>query len=153
LGGKTGIAWIQGRNLLAGQSEGENRRWASIPLRAFAPLSRSISGVRLIGLRKNYGLDQLLSLPPAMQVETLGEDFDANGRAFADSAAVMEHLDLIVTSDTSIAHLAGALGRPTWVALKHAADWRWMRDRSDSPWYPTMRLFRQNKPGDWTTVF
>src|SRR5262249_50424937 len=124
----------------------------SVPLRAFAPLSR-ISGVRLISLQKNYGLDQLLSLPAAMQVETLGEDFDADERAFVDSAAVMEQLDLIVTSDTSVAHLAGALGRPTWVALKHAADWRWMRERSDSPWYPTMKLFRQKKAGDWATVF
>ena len=64
----------------------------------------------------------------------------------------MATLDLVVTSDTSIAHLAGALGRPVLVALKHAADWRWLRDRDDSPWYPTMRLFRQTRKGDWDGV-
>jgi hypothetical protein len=65
----------------------------------------------------------------------------------------MEGLDLIVTSDTSVAHLAGALGRPVWVALRYVPDWRWMVGRDDSPWYPTMRLFRQTTPGDWAGVF
>src|SRR5262249_35099339 len=63
------------------------------------------------------------------------------------------NLDLIVTSDTAVAHLAGALGRPVWVALKHVPDWRWMIDREDSPWYPTARLFRQTRAGDWDEVF
>jgi hypothetical protein len=88
-----------------------------------------------------------------MTVQTLGEDFDAGPDAFADSAAVMQNLDLIVSSDTSAVHLAGALGRPVWVALKYAPDWRWMLDRRDSPWYPAMRLFRQTTPGDWADVF
>jgi ADP-heptose:LPS heptosyltransferase len=65
----------------------------------------------------------------------------------------MENVDLVITSDTAIAHLAGALGRPTWVALKHVPDWRWGLDRSDSPWYPTIRLFRQATPDDWSGVF
>jgi hypothetical protein len=65
----------------------------------------------------------------------------------------MENLDLIVTPCTSVAHLAGALGRPVWVALKYLPDWRWFLDRSDSPWYPTMRLFRQQIDGDWAGVF
>jgi ADP-heptose:LPS heptosyltransferase len=73
--------------------------------------------------------------------------------AFIDTAAVMDNLDLIISCDTSIAHLAGALARPVWVALKYLADWRWLLDRSDSPWYPTMRLFRQSAPGDWRPVF
>jgi ADP-heptose:LPS heptosyltransferase len=65
----------------------------------------------------------------------------------------MASLDLIITSDTSIAHLAGALGRPTWVALNAAPDWRWLLDRTDSPWYPTMRLFRQtDRSGGWDPV-
>ena len=68
---------------------------------------------------------------------------------FVDTAAVMMNPDLIVTSDTSIAHLAGALGRPVWLALRHMPDWRRMLDRGDSPWYPTARLFRQRRPGDW----
>jgi ADP-heptose:LPS heptosyltransferase len=66
---------------------------------------------------------------------------------------VMESLDLIITSDTAIAHLAGALGKPTWVALQYVPDWRWLLDRNDSPWYPTMRLFRQQRVGDWEGVF
>jgi ADP-heptose:LPS heptosyltransferase len=65
----------------------------------------------------------------------------------------MENLDLVITSDTAIAHLAGALARPVWVALQYVPDWRWLLDRSDSPWYPTMRLFRQTRRGDWTGVF
>jgi len=66
---------------------------------------------------------------------------------------VMNNLDLIITGDTSIAHLAGALGRPTWLALKRVPDWRWMLDREDSPWYPTLRLFRQSQQDDWGCVF
>ena len=66
---------------------------------------------------------------------------------------MMENLDLIVSSDTVSVHLAGALGRPTWVALRHRPDWRWMFERPDSPWYPTMRLFRQKQHGDWAGVF
>jgi ADP-heptose:LPS heptosyltransferase len=70
-----------------------------------------------------------------------------------DTAAIMKNLNLVVTSDTSVAHLAGALGVRVWVALPFVPDWRWMLDRGDSPWYPTMRLFRQQKPGDWTGLF
>ncbi len=88
-----------------------------------------------------------------MRVETLGEEFDAGPDAFLDTAAVMKICDLVITSDTSVAHLAGALGAPTWVALKRVPDWRWMLDRSDSPWYPTMRLFRQSVRGDWRSAF
>jgi ADP-heptose:LPS heptosyltransferase len=78
----------------------------------------------------------------------LGE-FDNGSDAFVDTAAIMRNLDLFVTSDTATAHLAGALGVPVWVVLKHLPDWRFMLNRSDSPWYPTMRLFRQKQPGDW----
>ncbi len=89
-----------------------------------------------------------------MCVEELGGDFESDpANAFLDAAAVMRCLDLVITSDTSIAHLAGALGCPTWVALKHMPDWRWLLDREDSPWYPTLRLFRQREPGDWEDVF
>jgi ADP-heptose:LPS heptosyltransferase len=70
---------------------------------------------------------------------------------FADTAALMDSLDLIITVDTAAAHLAGALGKPAWVLLKHVPDWRWLLERTDSPWYPTLRLFRQPNLGDWRT--
>ena len=70
----------------------------------------------------------------------------------ADTAALISHLDLVIAVDTSVAHIAGALGKATWVLLPFSADWRWLIDREDSPWYPTVRLFRQVKPGDWATT-
>jgi hypothetical protein len=73
-------------------------------------------------------------------------------RDFADTASVVEQLDLVISADTSVAHLAGALGRPAWVLLPFAPDWRWMLTREDTPWYPTLRLFRQPAPGDWAAV-
>ena len=73
--------------------------------------------------------------------------------AFVDTAALIANLDLVVTVDTAVAHLAGALGRPVWMALAALSDWRWLRERDDSPWYPTMRLYRQEKLGDWGSVF
>jgi tetratricopeptide (TPR) repeat protein len=139
---KIGIAW-QGN---PGRIEDRGR---SIPLRAFAPLA-DVPGTRLISLQKNEGTDQLADLP---SVETLGADFDVGPDGFLDTAAAMMCVDLVVTSDTSIAHLAGALGRPVWVALRVVPDWRWLLRRSDSPWYPTMRLFRQTERDAWPPVF
>jgi tetratricopeptide (TPR) repeat protein len=125
----------------------------SFPVRHFEAIAR-LPHVRLVSLQKGAGSEQLLDLPASWRIEDLGADFEPDGvDAFLDAAAVMECLDLVITSDTSIAHLAGALGRPTWVALKRVPDWRWLLDRDDSPWYPTMRLFRQNRPGDWAGVF
>jgi tetratricopeptide (TPR) repeat protein len=124
----------------------------SFHVREFFPLSR-IADVRLISLHKGEGEAQLLTLPAGMTVEVLGDAFDAGSNAFLDAAAVIEGLDLVITSDTAIAHLAGALGKPTWVALQYVPDWRWLLDRNDSPWYPTMRLFRQRRMGDWEGVF
>jgi tetratricopeptide (TPR) repeat protein len=124
----------------------------SFPLAMFRPVA-AIPGVRLISLQTHCGTEQLRALPPDMTVETLGDNFDLGPDAFLDRAAVMQHLDLIITCDTAIAHLAGALARPTWVVLKHTPDWRWMLERDDSPWYPTHRLFRQPSAGDWPGVF
>ena len=79
-------------------------------------------------------------------------DLGALVKDFADTAAVLTKVDLLITVDTSVAHLAGSLGCPVWTMLCHTPDWRWQLDRSDSPWYPTMRLFRQPRWGDWDTV-
>jgi tetratricopeptide (TPR) repeat protein len=144
-GFKIGVVW-------QGNADPEVDMARAVPLSAFAPLA-ALRGVRLISLQKGAGVEQLDMLPRDMRVETLGDDFDAGPDAFLDAAAAMAHLDLVVTCDTSIAHLAGALGRPVWVALKKDAEWRWLRDRDDSPWYPTMRLFRQTTSGDWDGVF
>ena len=108
-----------------------------------------MEGVRLISIQKMDGCADGESLPG---LTMLGEDFDAGADAFIDTAAVMQNLDLIITCDTSVAHLAGALGRPVFVLLKQVPDWRWLLDREDSPWYPTMRLFRQKERGDWDEV-
>jgi tetratricopeptide (TPR) repeat protein len=143
-GFKIGVCW-QGSALKAGIGR-------SFPLRELQRIE-TIPNVRLVSLQKHEGTDQLRALPAGMEVESLGEDFDAGPDSFIDAAAVMDSLDLVITCDTSIAHLAGALGRPAWVALRYVPDWRWMLDRDDSPWYPTLRLFRQSADGDWNSVF
>ncbi len=144
-GFKIGIVW-QGNPAFRGD------RLRSAPLAHYAPLAR-IPGVRLISLQAVHGLDQLDALPAGMTVEQLGPEITDNSDGLTEIAAVMANLDLIVCSDTAAAHLAGALGRPTWVALSFRPDWRWLEGRADSPWYPTMRLFRQPAHGDWGAVF
>ncbi len=120
-GFKVGVVW-------QGNSDPEADRARSLPLTALAPLA-AIAGVRLISLQKGPGVAQLSNLPPSLQVETLGANFDAGPDAFVDTAAVMTCLDLVVTCDTSVAHLAGALAVPVWVALKSDAEWRWLTGR------------------------
>lgn len=142
---RVGIAW-QGRQQFRGD------RLRSIPLAQFAPLAR-VANVRLLSLQKGFGSEQLAALAGRFEVIDLARDLDNSGEPFLDTAAVMKSLDLVVTSDTATAHLAGALGVRVWVALARAPDWRWMRDRTDSPWYPSMRLFRQQELGDWQRVF
>jgi ADP-heptose:LPS heptosyltransferase len=78
---------------------------------------------------------------------------DGESGAFMDTAAVMQNLDLIISCDTAVPHLAGALGIPVWIALAVVPDWRWLLEREDTPWYSTMRLFRQRRYGDWEDVF
>jgi len=144
-GRRIGIAWQGNPNAAA-------ERGRSIPLHEFLPLAQ-VPGVRLISLQKHHGLEQLASVPPGLTVETLGEGFDAGPDAFIDTAAVMQCLDMVITSDTSVAHLAGALGRPVWLALQRVPDWRWLLEGEDCAWYPTMRVFRQTRRGDWGGVF
>ena len=143
-GFKIGVCW-QGSTSKAGSDR-------SFPVHHFYGLSR-LKNVRLIGLQKGDGVSQLHDLPLDMKIESLGEEFDSGRDAFVDTAAVMNLCDLVITSDTAVAHLAGALGVPVWVALQFIPDWRWMLDRNDSPWYPTMRLFRQKSDRDWKALF
>jgi len=143
-GFKIGICW-HGSGLPAAVGR-------AFPLGALAPIAQ-VPGVRLLSLQKGLGIEQLKQLPQDMCIEQLGPQFDAGETGFLDTAAVMECLDLIITCDTSVAHLAGALGRPTWIVLKHVSDWRWLTDRDDTPWYSSVRLFRQSSPGDWEGVF
>ncbi len=124
----------------------------SFPLAMLAGIA-SLPDVRLISLQKVNGLDQLDALPADMAVEALGDDFDPGPDLFVDTAAAMAACDLVITPDTSTAHLAGALGVRTWVALPYVADWRWLMGRADSPWYPNTRLFRQVERGVWDSVF
>jgi hypothetical protein len=109
--------------------------------------------VRLISLQKGLGTEQVDEVSAKVSVTELGAHRDEAAGAFMDTAAILKNLDLVVSSDTSLVHLAGGLGVPIWVALPRAADWRWLLERNDSPWYPTMRLFRQRQSGDWSEVF
>ncbi len=127
-----------------------------------APLAAAVAraGVRMLAVtepaahpleRCHVGLGwRLADVEPL--VEHPGPELDAGRDAFVDTAALLTLADLVVTTDTALAHLAGALARPTWLLLRHAPDWRWLRDRPDSPWYPTMRLFRQRSAAAWDAV-
>ena len=125
-------------------------RQRSIPLMEYLPLSK-IPGVRLVSLQKGFGTEQLAEVRD-WNILDFGEDLDADA-AFLDTAAIMQCVDLVVTSDTSAAHLAGALNVEAWLALNVSPDWRWLLETSESPWYPSMKLFRQHTAGDWKSVF
>jgi tetratricopeptide (TPR) repeat protein len=144
-GFKIGIAW-------QGNPANPEHRQRSIPLACFEPLAR-VKGVQLISLQKGPGTEQLQTVVGRFPVLDLGGRLDEASGAFMDTAAVMQNLDLVISSDTAIGHLAGALGVPTWLALTKVPDWRWLLGRPDSPWYPKMRLFRQKRVGDWQGVF
>ena len=140
---RVGIVW-QG----SASYRDDNQR--SFHLSKFGPLAY-FPGVELIALQKGKGTEQLSDI--SFPVRTLGAAFDGEG-PFLDTAAVMKSLDLVIAPNTSIAHLAGALNVPVWVVLSGvASDWRWIANREDSPWYPSMRLFRQKTGGDWDEVF
>ena len=136
---KVGLAW-------AGSREHANDRNRSCPLTAFEPLF-DLPGLVWFSLQSGDASEQIHALPSTRRLVPLPV-----GTALVDTAALIAELDLVITVDTSIAHLAGALAQPAWVLLPFAPDWRWLLDRDDSPWYPTLRLFRQPQPRDWTTV-
>jgi tetratricopeptide (TPR) repeat protein len=144
---RVGIAW-------QGNPAVEKLIWArgrSIPLAVLEPLAH-LPGVSLVSIQKGPGVEQLRAVPFAERIVDLSAELDPGPDAFLDTAAVMAGLDLVISTDTSVAHLAGALGRPVWVMLAASPEWRWGLERSDSPWYPTMRLFRQTPDRDWTVV-
>jgi len=137
---KIGIVW-------RGNPKHTRDRDRSCNLAAFTPLAQ-LPDVHLFSLQKGAGEGDLFSVPFGHRVIPLGSRLTD----MADTAAAIQHLDLVITVDTSVAHLAAALGKPTWILVQYAPDWRWMLHRSDSPWYPTVRLFRQQRWRDWSGV-
>ena len=136
---RIGLVW-------AGNPGHENDHNRSMPARLLTPLVAR-SRASFFSLQVPAAADDLATLPPGGVTDlapALGD--------FADTAAVIENLDLVISVDTAAAHLAGALGKPVWLLLPYVPEWRWMLERDDSPWYPTMRLFRQHSAGDWTGV-
>jgi tetratricopeptide (TPR) repeat protein len=153
---RVGIAW-------QGSPTFRHDRRRSIPLAHFARLA-PIGGVQLISLQKGLGTEQLSVVSCQLSdnhraatdnfsVLKLEDRLDEAHGPFMDTAAVMMNVDLVISSDTAVPHLAGALGVPVWVVVPAFPDWRWLLEREDSPWYPSMRLFRQSRAGDWDSVF
>lgn len=143
---RIGIAW-------QGNAEAE-KNWArgrSMPLTALAPLARR-QDVCLISLQTGPGARQLEDINFSDRILSFGNELDAGPDALLDTAAILQSLDLVICTDTAVAHLAAALGVPVWVALHATSEWRWLLAREDSPWYPTMRLFRQRTLGRWDEV-
>jgi tetratricopeptide (TPR) repeat protein len=135
---RVGIVW-------SGNPEHREDRFRSIPLALLHPLLQK-PGAHFFSLQMGSPAAQLVQAPTTIV------DLQSAIHDMADTAALLTHLDLVLTVDTAVAHLAGALGRPTWVLLPFSPDWRWLLGREDSPWYPTMRLFRQPAPRDWKAV-
>ena len=129
---EVGLVW-------AGNPGFVHDRFRSIPPGALSTLS-GLQGVRFHSLQKD-------GTPPFPMLDRMGEVED-----LADTAGMVAHLDLVIAVDTAVAHLAAAMGKPVWLLSRHMGCWRWLRDREDSPWYPTMRVFHQDTPGDWTSV-
>ncbi len=126
--------------------------WRSIPLAAYAPLAE-VPGVHLISLQHGPGRRQLLEQGERLSIVDLGDQVDRDCGAFMDTAAIIANLDLVITSDTSLAHVAGALGAPVWLALPAGPEWRWRWQGSSTPWYPSLKLYRQQAFNEWRPVF
>jgi ADP-heptose:LPS heptosyltransferase len=136
---RIGVAW-------SGAATYKNDRSRSIELEKLLPIFTP--GAHWICLQKEVREDDVAALGRTGQLAFFGDDL----RDFSDTAALMDLLDLVVAVDTSVAHLAGAMGKPVWVMLPSNPDWRWLTDRNDSPWYPSARLFRQQQPQSWASV-
>jgi hypothetical protein len=138
-GPRVGLVW-------AGNPRHINDRNRSIPLQTLlSSLSIKTRGIEWISLQKEMSTEDFGQLAQKQTIKYFG----AQIRDFTDTAALIAHMDVVITVDTAVAHLAGAMGKPVWLLVSHAAEWRWLQNRSDSPWYPSMRIFRQPVPGDW----
>lgn len=137
---KVGIVW-------QGSPDFKNDKKRSVSLEQLYSLA-NISNIKLYSLQKGVGEEQLLRLPDSMEIPGLGSSFSD----FSDTAAAINNLDLIISVDTSIAHLAGALGKATWMLVPYAPDWRWFLNTDECIWYKSLKLFRQTEPGNWPEV-
>ncbi|MBO0736770.1 MAG: tetratricopeptide repeat protein [Alphaproteobacteria bacterium] len=145
-GPRIGLVWAgQARSNFPAAAAVDRRR--SIALKALAPLAE-VSGVSFVSLQKDGPAAQAANPPPGMVLH----DFTGKLHDFEDTAALIVNLDLVISVDTSVAHLAGALGKPVWLLNRFDTCWRWLLNRDDSPWYPTLRQFRQPRPGDWNSA-
>jgi hypothetical protein len=145
-GRKVGLVWAGAPRPEDPQSNAADR-WRSITLAHYAPLA-SIPGLCLISLQKGDAAAQAQTPPDGMALHDWTGELDD----FADTAALVEALDLVISVDTSVVHLAGGLGKPVWVLNRFDQCWRWLTGRTDSLWYPSARLFRQREPGNWDGV-
>jgi lipoprotein NlpI len=145
-GRKIGLVWAGSPLRGLPRAEAMDRR-RSISLQQYAPLT-AVPGLCLISLQKGEPAAQTRTPPAGMVLHDWSEELSD----YADTAALVDALDLVISVDTSVAHLAGGLGKPVWVLNRYDQCWRWLRNRTDSPWYPTARLFQQRSPGDWAGV-
>jgi hypothetical protein len=137
---RVGVAWAGNPNYKADHLR-------SVKLPTLLPLLHT-PGVNWIALQKGPSAEELSDLPSDVRIQ----DGSSRDRDLAETAALIATLDLVITTDTCVAHLAGAMGKPVWILLPHLADWRWMQQTETTPWYPSARLFRQSAPGDWAGV-
>ncbi|HXP95073.1 MAG TPA: glycosyltransferase family 9 protein, partial [Telmatospirillum sp.] len=140
---KVGLVWAGNFSPDDPPANAIDRR-RSMPLAKLAPLL-ALPGVSFVSLQKGPPTAQITLLPAESRPLHLMEDVSD----FADTADLLANLDLVISVDTSVAHLAGAMGKPVWILSRFDGCWRWLTGRDDSPWYPTARLFRQTTPGDW----
>lgn len=144
VGKKVGINW-------SGNVNFPKNELRSVPLETFMPLAE-LEGMQLVSLQQVNGLEQIETLKMSGNLWQPDAEYQAEKGSFTEAAALIQNLDLVITSDTAIAHLAGSLGIPVWILISQLPEWRWFLNRSDSPWYPTARLFRQAHLGEWEPV-